>query len=818
MRRLCLSIVLAVVATLLIVVPVLAAYYAYIYVKESDGNSYENLPLICSTNVTQLAQYDFITSTGLTSRVLTGSGYALPHMLANDKILFVTNLDAYEDKTLVFYPKGTTSLSSFPIIVGYGGNIITEDDPDLELGYVMQLVILGYFNADAEDVGKNILYKEDAFRVWISATNTLKVATYNSTGDEQWEVHYSSFTTGYHNVYLVCNGLFALLYVDDFDVAKDTTAMYENANWQLATQTDTGLSPMTRRTVYAEGRYWAFWLENSVSDHVYYSSSTDGASWEAVTNFDVASVSSTNQIAIAFDGTYVHIGLRCTGYTGVVYYPVMYYFRGDPASNGTISWNAQDLLTALANDQSLYGFSINVDSNGYPWVIYGARKPTYPGYYGSVVVIKSSTNDGTWTTAGGYPQNLDYDTTAPYYDTQRYCYLAEYHNTTHLYAVYSDDGHHSSATTYTLMGNYFNGASWSGSPDTIFDGYSANVTLCEAVQYFDAVCDDDGNMFIIWSTSLNNVYMQVRYVDSSLGTITLVASSAYQPSVSYSPVSHCVYVVFVSGNYVYGVSIVGGAVSHSGVIFTPVTTTGAKMCNSGYSEYSGILYCTSGQIQHAMIGFYWDWNENDNDWTWMQNNVMPYADNLWMAVDGEEVLQYQPDSIIQGTILPDETWQGHAGIINWGANPDGVDVSISSLESDEQEGVYYYPYSEFGSQDIIKPEPASPTTDVDLDKLEGNPLNPLVELIADASNGLLTPRLVWLGMAWLILIAAMLLVHLGPDTHKDSEKPQHFVLTSLTGLGLSALFYTMGIFALWVVIMMALGMIASIIYERLPVL
>ena len=147
-----------------------------------------------------------------------------------------------------------------------------------------------------------------------------------------------------------------------------------------------------------------------------------------------------------------------------------------------------------------------------------------------------------------------------------------------------------------------------------------------------------------------------------------------------------------------------------------------------------------------------------------------------------------------------------------------MDVSISSLESDEQEGVYYYPYGESGSQDIIEPEPESMTTDVDLDRLKNNPLNPVAELIADASNGMLTPRLVWLAMAWLILIAAMLLVHLGPDTHKDSEKPQHFVLTSLTGLGLAAMFYTMGVFALWVPILMVFGLIASIVYERMPVL
>jgi hypothetical protein len=808
MKRLCTSLALAALITLLLVVPVVAAYYAYIYVEESNGNSYEELPLICSTNVSQLAQYNFITSTGLTSRVLTGSGGVLPHMLANDKILFVTDLAAYEDKTLIFYPKGATSLSSFPIIVGYNGSFETPDDPDLELGYVMELLISGYFNADAEDVGHNILYKEDAFRVWISAADTLKVAAYNSTGDEQWYLQDSSFGSGVHTVYIVCNGLFALLYVDTFDVAVDTTSLYTNVNWQLASQTDTGLSPMTRRTVYAEGRYWAFWLENSVSDHIYYSSSIDGAAWETVADINVADVYSTDRIAIAFDGTYVHIVAACTGWTGVVYYPKIYYFRGELVGDGTINWDAQDdIVTFTYDTEYLCGFSINVDVNGYPYVMYGwTYNGIYvPPYHSYVTVAKSSTNNGTWTTAGGYPQNLDDTTTNPYYNDYHNCYLAEFQGTTHLYALYSDDGSHSSSNQYVLAGKYFNGSSWAGSPDTIFDGYSTG----ETVQHFDAVCDDDGNMFIVWRTSASNVYMRVRYADTSWGVITLVATSAKQPSVSYSPVSHCVYVVFISGDYVYGVSIIGGAVSHAGVIFTPVTTTGATMCNSGYSTYSGILYCTSGQVQHGMVGFYWTWNDNDNDWYWMQNNVMPYADDVWMSIDGTEELQYEPEGIIQNSALPDETEQDHDGTINWGTNPDGVDVSISGLQTDEQQGVSYYPYTAPGNTNIIEPEPATMTSDIDTAKLAKNPLSLLFQAISNPTGGQLPFRLLWLGFAILVLIVSMGYVQF---------KTEHITFTSLTGLGVSVMFYVLGVFPLWVIILLAIGLIASIIAERQPVL
>jgi len=97
-----------------------------------------------------------------------------------------------------------------------------------------------------------------------------------------------------------------------------------------------------------------------------------------------------------------------------------------------------------------------------------------------------------------------------------------------------------------------------------------------------------------------------------------------------------------------------------------------------------------------------------------------------------------------------------------------------------------------------------------------NPLYPLVSILAGVSGW--NERLVWLLFAWLIVIVAMLGVHLGFDTKKETEKPHHFVLTSITGLGLSIVFYTMGIFPLWVIILMAFGLVGAIVWERQPVM
>jgi hypothetical protein len=210
----------------------------------------------------------------------------------------------------------------------------------------------------------------------------------------------------------------------------------------------------------------------------------------------------------------------------------------------------------------------------------------------------------------------------------------------------------------------------------------------------------------------------------------------------------------------------------------------------------------------------WDF---DTIWGIEANRNDGYPSLLWWGwwPDGGNLTQalwFQPNAIIEGTTLPDRMGN-EDGVITWGANPAGIGIESGMLLPEEE---YEFEPVIPVTPDIIEPEPSILTSDVDLEKLENNPLRPLVQAIA--SVGGFTERLIWLGLAWFAVIAAMLVVHLGPDTHKDSEKPQHFVLTTLTGLGLSILFYVMGIFALWVIILMVMGLVASIVYERMPVL
>lgn len=791
MKRLCLSIALAVVAILLIVAPVLAAYYAYIYIEESSGNSYDDLPLVCAVNTTPLIQGGFMSSTGLDTRVLTGSGEALPHMMADDKIMFVTDLAAYEDKTLIFY-LGATSLSSFPIVVGYNGSFTTPDDPDLELGYVMELLIVGYFNADTDDVGHNYLYKEGAIRVWPSATNTLKVAAYNATGAEQWFMSYSSFTTGYHSVYIVCNGLGAYLYVDDFVTAKDTENLFESANYEMvAVGSSSALCPMRRNSFYASGLYWAFYTKGGTAD-IYYRTSVDGSTWAAEQALNISY--NNGGFGVWGRNDYVHITYGTSRGSGVADF--VYYRRGYANVTGNITWDTGWQIAETPPDNAYVSIEagIAVDSAGYPFIIYGSSLDVTDYTF----ITKSSTNNGTWTTAGGYP--ITVDTTTPYMHRES---ITAYYNSTKMYMLWTDDN--VVDQNVFLKGKYYNGSTWEGSATTIYNADPATISN------FNAISDADDNLYVYWSRSSGNNLLVIRYSDGTWSDPIAIGSGSH--STSFNPSSGYVYFFCKSGNDVIAYVLAEGEISTAYVLASPGS---GPIVSTPYSDHIGIMFSKASSTQHIYLVYPWEWVDNANNWTWMMNNSMSYVEDIIMAVDGTEVLEYEPASIIQGTTLPDET-SDHDGIITWGANPAGINVTMSALQLEQSYNqTYYYQYLQPGTQDIIKPEPANLVGDVDLERLQDNPLYPLVQVLS--IDGFMNERLVWLGLAWAIVILAMLGVHLGFDTRKGTEKPQHFILTTITGLGLSILFYSWGIFALWVVVLMSFGLVAAIIWERQPVI
>ena len=146
-----------------------------------------------------------------------------------------------------------------------------------------------------------------------------------------------------------------------------------------------------RHSFIAYGLYWLFYHTDS---EIYYRTSSDGSTWSSAVLVKTPA-SSGYYFALCFDGDYVH-------YTyGASYGVPLYYRKGEPKTDGSITWIAPEQIAVGANASwGWYYPNIAVDEDGYPFIFYNTVKS---GSYYAPKVTKSSRNDGVWATDAGFP-------------------------------------------------------------------------------------------------------------------------------------------------------------------------------------------------------------------------------------------------------------------------------------------------------------------------------------------------------------------------------------------------------------------------------
>lgn len=146
-----------------------------------------------------------------------------------------------------------------------------------------------------------------------------------------------------------------------------------------------------RRTFYAADRHWVFYTDGT--NNGYRSSVTGTGSWSSFTVLGAGGHQTVAALSVFFDGTYVHY-MRTDGSDKDIYYR-----RGAPQSDGSITWSAAEQKAFTSTGDIYYG-SICVNSGGYPFIAY------YDAANASPYVTKSDTNDGTWSTQAAFPFQL----------------------------------------------------------------------------------------------------------------------------------------------------------------------------------------------------------------------------------------------------------------------------------------------------------------------------------------------------------------------------------------------------------------------------
>lgn len=338
----------------------------------------------------------------------------------------------------------------------------------------------------------------------------------------------------------------------------------------------------------ANGRFWVFWSDGV---NMVYSSSIYGTSWTK-TNMRISDTG--RYCSLWFDGTYIHYVFSPDSINSSTYYR-----KGTPLSNGTIEWVAPEQLVIGPSEGVYRGDpAISVDSNGCPWISYRDENLTSGGFY--PYVTKSSTNDGTWVTEGGFPFQLS--TTSQ-----------------------GDWGGSSAPLTagkvlviYAVAGAPVKTRCWNGSAFEAEIASAANIRQGEL--YCATVDGDTVHFTYLKATSYDVLYSLYNYTSGSFSGETTVYASAAEysgPTISRNPDTGSLYVFWcgdpTAGHIYYKMRVDGvwdtdptDWVDESVDGFVLGADDRLSVFPETYSGYIGLTYSTIHSPPHNVKFIYID--------------------------------------------------------------------------------------------------------------------------------------------------------------------------------------------------------------------
>ena len=143
-----------------------------------------------------------------------------------------------------------------------------------------------------------------------------------------------------------------------------------------------------RHSFYGVGLYWCFYCDGT---NIVYKTSSNGISWSSKTT--IRASNRLYKFDILWDDPYLYYA------TGRPEESDLYFRRGIPNANGTITWTSAEVV---AVNYSVTNTCLAKDSNGKIWVAYHKYTGANDGFY----ITKNDAVDGSWSTASGYPLRL----------------------------------------------------------------------------------------------------------------------------------------------------------------------------------------------------------------------------------------------------------------------------------------------------------------------------------------------------------------------------------------------------------------------------
>ncbi len=188
----------------LMVAPVYAvsvtnALYVADIVAQNSGTATTNVSTVCSINTQALIDGNYIDEDALNTALQTSAGSDVPYMPGvgtNPWVFFISSIEASEQKSYLFYAGGPAMQTGFYYFPASGG-MATTDSASLELGNNFEIEQQGYVDTSSGS-DKNLVWKEDAFKLYISDTSDITASIYEyQAGSGTWESPDGASGTGW---------------------------------------------------------------------------------------------------------------------------------------------------------------------------------------------------------------------------------------------------------------------------------------------------------------------------------------------------------------------------------------------------------------------------------------------------------------------------------------------------------------------------------------------------------------------------------------------------------------------------------------------
>lgn len=219
-RIICIS-VLFIIMIFLCSIPILATegYTANISVNNASSSSYTYLAVKLSQNNSGLISNSYTSTSTMLDVNISDNGTNIEFMPTDSYTFMVLPTIASGTIRSLLWSSGNTALTDFPIVVGYNGYVTIPQNASLELGSAFQIDWAGYIDATAGS-NKDIVYKAEAFRLYLSSAGNLRAA-FLTTGDTETNAVNMAVTTGDRVVSVTYDGTTLKIYLGG--VLKDSS-------------------------------------------------------------------------------------------------------------------------------------------------------------------------------------------------------------------------------------------------------------------------------------------------------------------------------------------------------------------------------------------------------------------------------------------------------------------------------------------------------------------------------------------------------------------------------------------------------------------